>query len=397
MIPEIREKYNHSFSGEKYVAFLQDLNSTYPGSIEFRLAETPVFIPASFTKKLMEAGEAVIDVISQPDFKNLTQKAIPPYLSVPNETAYCEFISIDFAVCKDEEGELTPQLIELQGFPTMFAFQSYLADAYQKNFDVPLNFTNYLNGYTKKSYLKLLRQIILSQYQPENVILLEVKPHEQKTRIDFYLTQDITGIRPVCITELIKEGKKLFYFRDGIKTKINRIYNRVIFDDLEQQGKSLENFVDLTEELEVEWVTHPNWFYRISKYTLPFIKNKYIPKTYFLHKLPIIPKDLENYVLKPLFSFAGQGVILDVTREDIDNIADPQHWILQRKVEYAPVILTPDVPAKCEIRLMYFQQNADERPVLVHNLTRLSKGKMIGVRYNADREWVGASAAFFEQ
>jgi hypothetical protein len=159
----------------------------------------------------------------------------------------------------------------------------------------------------------------------------------------------------------------------------------------------LGDVVDITQPLNVEWVPHPNWFYRISKFMLPMIHHPYVPKTYYLNEVTQLPRDLENYVLKPLYSFAGQGVIIDVTGSDIEKITDPENWILQRKVKYADIIKTRDVPAKAEIRIFYFWKKGAARPVAVNNLARLSKGKMIGVRYNKDKEWVGGSVAFFEK
>ena len=260
------------------------------------------------------------------------------------------------------------------------------------------NYSIYLDKYERESYLKLLKEIIVGNEKPENVILLEVFPHKQKTRIDFYCTQDYLGIKPVCLTELIKEGRKLYYMNDGKKTEIKRIYNRVIFDDLQQQSAEVQAKGNiLFEDLDVEWVPHPNWFYRISKYTLPFIHHPYVPTTYFLNEIKQMPADLENYVLKPLFSFAGQGVVIDVTPADIEKVKDPENWILQRKVKYADVIETPDVPAKAEIRIFYFWKDGEARPVATNNLARLSKGKMIGVRYNKDKEWVGGSFCLFEK
>ena len=191
-----------------------------------------------------------------------------------------------------------------------------------------------MSGYNKETYINELKEIIVGHHQPENVVLLEIFPHQQKTRIDFYCTQDYLGIKPVCITELIKEGRELFYINNGVKTPIHRIYNRVIFDDLQQQTTEVqEKGKILFEDLDVEWCPHPNWFYRISKYTLPFIRHPYVPKTYFLNEVKQIPADLENYVLKPLFSFAGQGVVIDVTAADIEKVKDPENWILQRKVK----------------------------------------------------------------
>ena len=151
----------------------------------------------------------------------------------------------------------------------------------------------------------------------------------------------------------------------------------------------------LLEKLDVEWIPHPNWFYRISKYTLPYIKHPYVPETVFLDQIKNLPEDLENYVLKPLFSFAGQGVIIDIKPGDLESVKDPSNWILQRKVKYAAVIKTPDDPAKVEIRIMYLWPEDSPRPKPAINLARLSKGKMIGVRYNQDKTWVGGSVALF--
>jgi hypothetical protein len=397
MQQNLRSRYNSSFTTEKYNAFLADLNSLHPGALEFRVAETPIFIPKQFTEKILDACEAIVDVIVQPNFIELTSKAIPAGENVPNETGHAHCICFDFGICENESGELEPQLIEMQGFPSLFGYEAYLPEVAERHFDMPAGWQPYLNGFTKDSYVQLLKDIIVGNHNPENVILLEIKPHTQKTRIDFYCTQDYLGIPIVCLTELIQEGKKLFYKKDGRNIEIKRIYNRVIFDELHQQQQSMGSIVDITQDLDVEWVPHPNWFYRISKYTLPFINHPYVPRTWFLNELVQIPADLENYVLKPLFSFAGQGVVIDVTPADIEAVKDPANWILQRKVKYADIIATPDGPAKAEIRLFYFWKDGEARPVAANNLSRLSKGKMIGVRYNKDKEWVGGSYCLFEQ
>jgi hypothetical protein len=354
MIPQIREQFNNNFTEEKYSNFLEDLNSKHPGAIEFRVAETPVFIGKDFTKKMIDTCEAIVDVITQPDFKERTNRAIPKDENVPGENEHTDFIAFDFGICENENGELEPQLVEMQGFPTLFGFQAYYPEVIEKHFDIPENFSPYLNGYSKESYLQFLKEIILNGYDSENVILLEIKPHEQKTRIDFYCTQDYLNIPIVCLTDLIQEEKKLFYEKDGRKIEIKRIYNRIIFDELSQKKDQLGDVMDITQPLDVEWVSHPNWFYRISKFTLPLIHHPFVPETFYLNEIKQIPDDLENYVLKPLFSFAGQGVIIDVTKEDIVTITDPENWILQKKVKYADVIKTPTIPAKAEIRIFYF-------------------------------------------
>jgi hypothetical protein len=398
MVPAIRKAYNQAFSPAAYQAYLHDLNNLHPGALEFRVAETPVFIDKGFKEKVLDACEAIVDVICQPDFMAKSAIAIPANVNVPNETGHSHFIAFDFGICENEVGELEPQLIEMQGFPTLFGYQIFQDQITRKHFSIPEQYSCYLNGYHAESYATLLKEIILGKHAAENAVLLEILPHQQKTKIDFYCTSEVTGIPIVCLTELIQEGMDLFYLRDGIKTQIHRIYNRIIFDDLQQQSPEIQAKGKLLlDPLNVEWVPHPNWFYRISKHTLPFIQHPYVPSTRFLNEIVQLPTDLENYVLKPLFSFAGQGVVIDIQPEDLSAIKDPENWILQRKVKYADVIETPDGGAKAEIRIFYFWKDGDARPVATNNLARLSKGKMIGVRYNKDKEWVGGSLAYFEQ
>ncbi|MVT09248.1 hypothetical protein [Chitinophaga tropicalis] len=396
MIPTLRSYYNHNFTHRKYQDFLTALATEAGEAPAFKVAETPVFIPAALAAKLIQACDQVTDVIVRSDFKELTRNAIPNSMKVPHENDHPHFLVVDFAVCYDEKGELTPKLIELQGFPSLYAFQELMARQFREHFSIPGTVSNFFNGLDKTSYFEMFRELVVGPHQPEEVVLLEVKPHEQKTRIDFYYTQQKLGITPVCITELVQEGKKLYYERDGERIHIKRIYNRLIFDDLQRREETLGRHVNLFHDLDVEWITHPNWFYRISKYTLPFIHSEFVPRSWFLHELPVIPSDLENYVLKPLFSFAGQGVVIDVKQEDIDNIEEPENWILQHKVEYAPAIETPEGPAYCEIRMMYFWPDNTPRPLLVHNLARISKSKMIGVAQGKTQNWTGGSCAFFE-
>ena len=241
------------------------LDTPHPGALGFRVAETPVFVPRILTDRLVEACEQLVDTLIQPDFKPLTDQAIPPQLRVPGDERHCEMMCFDFAVCRDESGALMPQLIEMQGFPTVFFFQELLARAYRQCDDIPQGFDNYFNGYDHERYKALLTQLIRGGHRPENVILLEVTPHEQQTRLDFYLTQDHTGVQPVCISELVREGDKLYYFRNGQKTRVKRIYNRMIADDFESKKSRFSSVVDITTDVAVEWLPHPNWFYRISK------------------------------------------------------------------------------------------------------------------------------------
>lgn len=395
MIKNLRAQFNQQFTEEKYQKFLEDLQHTHPGMLDFRVAETPVFVPADFTHKMLDACDEIMELTCSANFKTITNRSIPEEYNIPGENEFPECLVFDFGVCKNAAGKLEPQLIEMQGFPSLFAYQIFHNEATQKYIGHQQEVDAYLNGYNRESFIQLLKEIIVGDANVENVILLEIYPDQQKTRIDFAFTKDVIGIETVCLTKLIAEGKNLFYEKDGRKIKIERIYNRVIFDDLAQQ-ENLPPIVDLKSGFDVQWVPHPNWFYRISKFTLPFIDHPYVPETFFLDEI-VEALPLEEYVLKPLFSFAGMGVVIDVQQSDIDHIKDPHNWILQKKVEYADVIETPDGPAKAEIRLFYFWEKGWEKPKAVLNLARLSKGKMIGTRYNKDKSWVGGSIALFQK
>ncbi|SHN17323.1 hypothetical protein [Mucilaginibacter sp. OK098] len=394
MNPSARKNYNTNFTKEKYKNFLSDLNAGLREPIAFRVAETPIFLTDDFRDKLILAGDNIVDTILQPDFKEITERAIPEKWRVANENSHPHFIALDFGVCKDENGSIVPKLIELQGFPSLYGFQVNLADTYRDNFEIPNDQTVYFSGLDKSSYINLLKKTIVGDFEPGEVVLMDVNAPEQKTAVDFYLTEKFIGTPVVSLSDLEQEGDQLFYRVNDEKKRIRRIYNRLIFDEIEGDPKAFEKVVDIRQPLDVEWITHPNWFYRVSKFTMPFLKGDYIPKTQFLHDLKEIPADLENYVLKPLFSFAGQGVIIDVVKNDIQNIKDPENWILQQKVNYEPVVQAPDGGVKVEIRLLYLWPNGDKKPTLAINLARLSRGKMIGVRYNQDFDWVGGTVAF---
>lgn len=396
MVPSIRKAFNEQFSAKKYQHFLHCLHQGLKDEVAFRVAETPVFLSQDFKDKLVKAGDEILETLLKPDFKKLTDRAIPEKWKVANETNHPHFIAFDFAVCKDEQGELVPKLIELQGFPSLYGFQSFLGDCYQEAYDLPSDQSVYFSGLNKESYLSLLKKTIVGPYQPKEVVLMDVDALHQKTAIDFFITQKLIEIPIIPLEDLKQEGKKLYYLSGDQKIFIKRIYNRLIFDEIDSDPAIFDKVVDVRQDLDVEWITHPEWFYRISKFTMPFLQSEFVPKTWFLNELPSIPADLENYVLKPLFSFAGQGVIIDVKEADIHAITDPENWILQEKVKYEPVVQAPDDGVKCEIRILYLWPEEDKKPTLAINLSRLSRGKMIGVRYNKDFDWVGGTVAFFE-
>lgn len=395
MIPAQRQKYNQQFTQEKYENFMLELEKGYP-EIPFRVAETPVFVPKALKEKLIAAGEEIINLIKQPHFKELTQKSIPADWNVPNENEQPHFLTFDFGICKNEAGELTPMLIEMQGFPSLYGFQIHLSNTFRKCFEIDHSTNHFLNGFDEEQYIKLFKEVIIGKHQPHEVALMDVDAPNQKTAIDFFVTKKMLGIKILALEDIKQVGKQLYYEEDGQQIQLKRIYNRLIFDEVAGNSNIFKDSFDPREELDIEWVTHPNWFYRISKYTMPFLNSEFVPETRFLDQVESVPADLENYVLKPLFSFAGMGVIIDVTEADINKIPDPENWILQRKVNYEPAVQSPDGGVKAEIRMMYLWPDGGE-PQLCINLARLSRGKMIGVRYNADFDWVGGTVGFMEE
>ncbi|MFT4759037.1 MAG: hypothetical protein ACI9XO_000178 [Paraglaciecola sp.] len=397
MVSHIRQAFNANFTDAKYQALLRDVEAAWNHLPPFKICETPIFFGKDIRKKLFDACEQISDVLVRPDFKELSKNALLKGQVVPNEDDHTLFLQMDFGICENEHGNLTPQLIEAQGFPSLYFYQNLLAEQYQKHFDIPDNYSHLFGGLTSESYLELLRKNIVGDSKKENVILLEVEPSTQATRIDFHGAEHYLGIKTKCISDIIKIDNDVFYKDEtGKLIQVERIVNRVIFDELIKRDDLKRQFY-FTQEANVNWVGHPNWFFRISKHTMPILKSQYVPDSFFLSELQTIPTDLHNYVLKPLYSFAGSGVIINLNRYDLDMIKDPENYILQRKVAYAPIIETPDGKAKCEVRMLMLWEKGAARPRIINNLTRLTKGEMVGVKYNIGKTWVGGSVGFFEQ
>ncbi len=394
MIPELRARFNRDFTVEKHRRFLQSLEAAVETKIEFYTCETPVFLPGGLLAEMRKSARELIAQLFTPEYKAASARAIPAAFDTPNEGERPDFIQIDFAVTRDESGALIPKLIELQGCASLHAFQYFMPRAYKQHYDLD-ELSYLLSGLSEEGYVELLREVLLNGHAPEQVILMEIDPLRQKTLPDFRATEKLTGIPFVCVSDVIKRGNKLFYNRDGREIEIRRVYNRVIIDEFARKG-ARANF-DFRDELDVEWASHPNWYFRISKFSLPFLKHKTVPRAWFLNQAPEHLEDLNRFVLKPLFSFAGSGVKVGVTREDLDAIPERERsgYLLQERVDYAPVIETPDEPSKVEVRLMFLWPAGEAEPRDVTTLTRLSKGAMMGVDFNKNKSWVGSSCSFW--
>ncbi len=371
MIPELRRQFNERYTPERYQRFLQMLDEGCGTHVKFRNCETPCFFPRPLMERLERDGRELILQLMNPEYRKRSDVTIPAEYRVPNEDARPLFIQVDFGLTEARE----PKLVEIQAFPSLYAFQPFLQRTYKEAYDLEVALDPPFAGD--------FRRAVLGDHDPENVVLLEIDPRQQKTLPDFLLTEKALGIKTVCITTVEKRGSRLFH--DGVP--IERIYNRVIVDEL--QRKQIRTPFDYRDDLQVEWAGHPNWYFRISKFSLPFLNHPSVPRTQFLSEG--VPDDLDNWVLKPLYSFAGLGVVVGPTREDIARVTNPGEYILQERVHFASPIETPHGATKAEVRMMYIWLD-DLRSVTT--IIRMGRGKMMGVDHNRDLEWVGASSAF---
>jgi hypothetical protein len=391
VIPELRKRFNERWTAEFYRDFLRRLDNASGTHVEFRCSETPVFLPNELLDKMVRYGqELYAQLASNPEYLNASQAVIPAEFLVPDETEHPLFLQADFGLIRDADGNVEPKLVEIQGFPSIYGLQAVLAELYQEVYKLDqLNgqLTPFLGGLGEGGYWNLLRRVILNGHAPEEVALLEIDPQRQKTLPDFLVTQRRLGIKIACVTRVTQQGRKLYF--EGVPLK--RIYNRVIVDELVR--KNIRPGFRWTDDLDIEWAGHPNWFFRISKFSLPWFRHISVPETWFLNEVKRLPEDLDNYVLKPLYSFAGLGVKIGPSREEIFAIPEESHseYILQRKMEFVPVIETPSGQTKVEARIMYVWDN-EMKPVMT--VLRTGRGKMMGVDFNKNLDWVGASAGF---
>jgi hypothetical protein len=397
MIPSLRKQFNASFTPDKYRTFLRRIDDAGGTHVQFRLSETPCFFPKVLLERMAEDGEELIrQLVESPEYLARSNESIPAEFRVPNEPPHPMFVQVDFGLVRDASGELQPKLVELQAFPSLYAYQVTLAqsyiDVYGLDRSPAAGLKYFLSGLNEKSYRELLRAAIVGNHDPESVILMEIHPETQKTLPDFRLTEKMLGVKTIDIEAIKKQGSQLYYERNGGRVPIRRIYNRAIVDEL--QRKNVKLGFDWRDDLNVEWAGHPNWYFRISKFSIPYLRHESVPKTWFLDKLEQVPDDLQNYALKPLYSFAGLGVVIAPKKEDIEAIPVEKRadYILQERMHFEPVIETPFGGTKAEVRVMYIWQ---EKLQAVLTIIRMGRGLMMGVDHNRDMEWVGASAGLY--
>ena len=388
MIPSLRQPFNRNWTPAGYRRFLDLIEQRSGVAAQFRHSETPCFLPVPLFKKMARAGREMVErLLADEQYRRDSDAAIPERYRVPNEAAFPLFVQADFGL----DANLEPQLVEIQGFPSLYAYQPVMAECYRDAYSLDPSLSAIPSGLSLDGYHALLRRAIVGDRDPANVILLEVDPAHQKTRCDFLVTERLFGVRAVDIRALRKEGNRLWYDRDGRQTPVERIYNRAIVDELERRSISLP--FDFRDDLDVEWAGHPNWFFRLSKFSLPYLRHPAVPQAQFLDRAGGI-ENPERYVLKPLYSFAGLGVIVGPTAADIAAIPAEKRsqYLLQERVDFVPVIDTPEGKAKMEVRIMYLWLDREMRAV--NTIVRMGRGDQMGVDHNKNFDWVGASAGF---
>ena len=391
MIPPLRARFNASWTEARYQTLLMHLQARTHGSIDFPVSETPCFFPRTLVDQLADVGVALIEQALAGDAAAAAARAVPErFRGAAATEPHPTFLQVDFGLVRNSRGEIEPKLVELQAFPSLYGFQIALAEGYRTAFDIPDSLGTYVGGVTREQYRSVLQRAITGGHDPAQVVLMEIEPQRQKTRPDFIFTEQFWGIRTVDPSEIVTQGHELLYPRDGTLTPIRRIYNRVIPDELDRKGIALP--FDYRDDLHVEWAGHPEWYFRVSKFSIPWLRHASVPRTWFLHDVMKLPIARADMILKPLYSFAGGGIVFAPRDEDLNAIPrERRHeYILQERVSFEPVIATPYGPTQAEIRMMFVWTDS-LRAVLP--LVRMGRGKMMGVDHNKGLRWVGASAA----
>jgi hypothetical protein len=400
MLEPFRSDFNARFTEAKYAELLRLLDERSRTHIEFRVAETPCFFAPELMERMVTAGvELTQQLLCNEKYIRASDAAIPPEYCVPGQGLHPHFMTVDFGLVRGADGALQPKLVEMQAFPSIFGYQPMLAETYKEVYGLEPSLTTFFNGMDEAAYWSLMREVIVGDHHIENVVLAEVEPEKQKTLPDFRMHENKLGIKTVDVTKLVKEGDRLFYRDDdsGKLVPIVRIYNRVIVDELQRKG--IRPPFDYRDELKVEWAGHPNWYFRVSKFSIPYLDHPSVPGAAYLDDWYAgigrekLPKDRENWVFKPLYSFAGKGIQFAPSDSDLAAIPveERRNYLLQERVHFEPVIHTPAGPTQAEIRILYVWPDGKAMTPMT-NLVRMGRGLMMGVDHNRDRTWVGGSA-----
>lgn len=391
MIQHLRQSFNASWTEAKYRDLIQRLEQRTGATLGFPISETPCFFPATLISSLASTGLELVDqILGNDDTMAAARAAVPERYRGPGAEELPTFLQVDFGLVRGADGSVQPKLVELQAFASLYGFQLAMAEAYRDAFQLPESLHFFIDNLDASTYYALVAEAIVGSHDPAECVLMEIEPRTQKTWPDFVVTEQLWGVRPVDTSEVRREGRRLYYRRDGKATQIKRVYNRVIPDELER--KHIQLPFGYGDDLEVEWAGHPAWYFQVSKFSIPFLRHPSVPRTTFLDQVDSLPADRDRWLLKPLFSFAGGGILFAPTDAQVAAIqaGERKNYILQERVNFTPVIDTPEGPAQAEIRIMYVRSEGTFVPLLP--LLRMGRGKMMGVDHNKGLRWVGASA-----
>lgn len=392
MRPDLQRAFIEQVTPATYDGVKADLDSWLGFPTQFRVCEMPIFVSQGFRHTLEEAAIDIVRQCVSPSVLAHTQSTLEARYTVPNEAPRPLFSVVDFAVCSNDDGDFVPKLIELQGFPSLYGFQYVFGKCMQQAYD--LEGTPMMGGLDDEAYIGLLKHVLFAGHDADSCALIELDPLHQKTRPDFRALELLVGLQTLDIRGLVKDGRLLTYDVNGTPMPLRRVFNRAIVDELDELGITLP--FAWTDDLDIEWAGHPNWYFRISKAVMPWLRHTSVPTTVFLNEVEQLPDDLTSFVLKPLFSFAGKGVIIAPTKADIDAIPTKERhlFVLQERVAYTPCIATPFGDNKVEIRVMLIWPDYAEAPIPVMSLARTGRGALMGARYNTD-PWTGSTGCLF--
>ena len=397
VIPSLRSDFNARFRPEAFRNLRHSPDAIARTRVAFPIAETR-FFPQSLLDEMARIGaDLTLRLVNDPAYLARSLAAIPERWRAADQNAHPHFLTADFGLVRNADGSLAPRLVEMQAFPSVFGFQFASCEGYRTAFGLDPSLHYLFGGLDESAYWKLLTRTIVAGHDPETVVLIDVDPANQKTLPDFHITADRLGIPIVDIADLQPidaaskspgQLRRLAYRNGSRLVPIRRIYNRAIVDELLRKQVPLQ--FDYRESFDVEWAGHPNWYFHVSKFSIPFLDHPAVPRAFFLDQLyrDAALRDRfefgrDAWILKPLFSFAGQGIRFAPTDADLAAIPPAQRtsYILQERVTFVPVIDTPFGPTQAEIRILYvWPDRASLTPLIA--LVRLGRGQMMGVDHN---------------
>ena len=353
MIPALRHDFNTRFRPETFRTLLHSLDAIARTHVAFPVAETPCFFPASMLDEMSRIGiDLTLQLVNDPDYLARSLAAIPEAWRAADQNAHPHFLTADFGLVREHSGRLAPRLVEMQAFPSVFGFQWAVSEAYRSAFSLDPSLRYLLGGLDESQFWKLLARTIVAGHDPETVVLIDVDPANQKTLPDFHITADRLGIRIVDIAAL----EVLDPSRDS-PTQLDRVSATAITaasfpfaastiapsSTSSSAGKSPSSSTTASPSTlngpaiptgistsasspspssTIPPFRPPSSSTTGSESSAPASKSARGPKESPRDRLPA---DRDRLILKPLYSFAGQGILFAPTDDQLAAIPPAQH------------------------------------------------------------------------